>query len=286
MKSLVSFASLLAIAAMGCMSDPVADPIQDPSLNTNGPGGESPDIDGAPNSIAATIQRGADRASAFDASEAKTLKDKHGVTWSGVYIGGACDGGSGWSKSVVEALHKAADWRFMPIFVGQQSPSICRAHTLTAAQGKADGDKAASIMRSYDWQGKRAIPVALDVEAGTYDYSAKESTAYVAAWVKAVKDAGYLAYVYSSPSGLVHFHDADLGIDGGWCASYFYDSFEKLQPSDLHQLGKRFVHQNRAWQYAGDFEVAGVGRVDANTSDLLLAPAPGGTNLKKSESCD
>nr|HEX4318596.1 glycoside hydrolase domain-containing protein [Kofleriaceae bacterium] len=265
------------------MSDPASDPLQDPSLNTDGPGGETADYDGAPNSITPTLQRGVDRASAFDVSEARTLHDKHGVTWTGVYIGGACSGGSGWSKSVVESLHNAVGWRFMPIFVGQQSSSICHAHTVTAAQGKADGEHAASIMKSYDWLGHRAIPVALDVEAGTYSSSPSGSTAYVKAWVAAVHAAGYLAYVYSSPTGLVHFHDADIGVNGGWCASYFYDAFESVTPGDLHQLGNRFVHDNRAWQYAGDFEVAGVGRVDANTSHLLLAPPPGGTNIAKTK---
>ena len=34
-----------------------------------------------------------------------------------------------------------------------------------------------------------------------------------------------------------------------------------------------------AWQYAGDFYVGGVGSVDASTSNLLLAPGPGGSNL-------
>jgi hypothetical protein len=202
------------------------------------------------------------------------------VTWTGVYIGGECSAGSGWSRRVVESLHAAAGWQFMPIFVGQQSPAICGAHELTYARGHADGEAAASHMRAYGWHGHRAIPVALDVEAGTYEYSRHGSTEYVKGWVAAVHANGFLAYVYSSPSGLVHFHDANLGINGGWAASYFYDGFHALRPGDLHQLGARFVHRNRAWQYAGDFEVSGVGRVDASTSNLLLAPRPGGTNLR------
>ena len=41
--------------------------------------------------------RGVDSASAFSESAAKRLKDDYGVKWTGVYIGGDCEGGSGWS---------------------------------------------------------------------------------------------------------------------------------------------------------------------------------------------
>ena len=43
-------------------------------------------------------------------------------------------------------------------------------------------------------------------------------------------------------------------------------------------MGSRYEHDNRAWQYAGNFHVTGAGYVDASTSRLLLAPRPGGTN--------
>lgn len=43
-------------------------------------------------------------------------------------------------------------------------------------------------------------------------------------------------------------------------------------------MGNRYRHKNRAWQYAGDFSVSGAGRVDADTSNMMLAPKPGGTN--------
>ena len=275
MKIALTFVAAILAGAAGCA-------VSSDSPSDEGPGGESPDFDGGGvDTITPELHRGVDRASAFDVSEAHILHDKHGVAWTGVYIGGACDGGSGWTKAVVERLHEAVGWRFMPIYVGQQSPSICGAHALNYDQGKADGEHAAARMRAFGWHGNRAIPVALDVEAGTYEYSEHGSTEYVKGWVKAVHEAGFLAYVYSSPSGLVHFHDANIGVNAGWAASYFYDSFENLTPGDLHQLGNRFVHRNRAWQYAGDFEVSGVGRVDANTSRLLTAPAPGGTNMKK-----
>ncbi len=194
--------------------------------------------------------------------------------------------GLGLDEARVASLHRATGWQFMPIWVGQQSPGICGAHELTHARGETDGAAAAKRMKAFGWEADRDIPIALDVEAGTFEYSARDAASYVHGWVTAVHAAGYRAYVYSSPTGVARFHDDKLGIDGGWVASYFYDNFRKLAPSDLHQIGERFSHHNRAWQYAGGFEVRGVGSVDADTSDLLLAPAPHGTNrIKTAEPC-
>jgi hypothetical protein len=230
---------------------------------------------------ATSVQRGADRAGEFSVREARILAGDHGVKWSGVYIGGACNGGFGWSKRGVTALARATHWKFMPIWVGQQTSSICHAHSLTYAQGTADGRAAAHRMATFGWNAHRGIPVVLDVEAGTYENHPKASTSYLHGWVRAVHAAGYKAYVYSSPFGVSHYHDANIGVDAAWVASFFYSSFHHLAPGDLHQIGSRYTHHNRAWQYAGDFNVAGVGRVDASTSNLVLAPAPGGTNVKK-----
>ncbi len=224
------------------------------------------------------VLRGVDSAAAFSPHQAHLLASEHGVRWTGVYIGGECDGGSGWTRHVVESIHAATGWRFMPIFVGQQSPSICGASQLDYHRGRLDGEATAARMRTFGWHADRGIPVALDVEAGTYEFSPGGSTEYVRGWVAAVHAAGYRAYVYSSPSGIDHFHDAGVHMDAAWVASYFYNGFRDVHPSDLHQIGSRYSNHDRAWQYAGDFEVAGVGRVDANTSDLVLAPAPGGTN--------
>ncbi len=231
--------------------------------------------------VAVHVERGVDRASVLSVHEARVLEADHGVKWTGVYIGGACNGGSGWTKSAVEAIHHATGWQFMPIWVGQQSPSICGAHSLTFNRGHADGAEAAHRMRQMGWDANRDIPVALDVEAGTYFYSPGGSTNYVRGWVRAVRAAGYRPYVYGSPFGLNHFHDAGLRIDGAWAASYFYGGFRNVVPGDLTQMGSRYRHHDRAWQYAGDFYVSGVGRVDADTSNFLLAPAPGGTNRVK-----
>ena len=126
--------------------------------------------------VAITVQRGVDRASALSVHEAKILRNDHGVKWTGVYIGGPCNGGSGWTKSLVVAIAKATGWHFMPIYVGQQASSICGAHTLSYARGHSDGLAAVDRMRAFGWQPHRDIPVALDVEAGTYFGSPTAST--------------------------------------------------------------------------------------------------------------
>ena len=223
------------------------------------------------------VLRGVDRASVFSTHQARVLHDAHGVRWTGVYIGGPCSGGAGWTKSRVKAIAAATHWRFMPIYVGQQSSSICGAHTLTYAQGQADGRAAAKRMRAFGWGAHKAIPVALDLEAGAYYASPARSTRYVRGWVNAVHAAGYRAYVYSTPYGLDHFHAARVRIDAAWAASYFYSGFRSVAPGHLDQM-HAFRHHNRAWQYAGNFYVSGVGSIDASTSNLLLAPSPGGTN--------
>jgi hypothetical protein len=235
--------------------------------------------DAAPAAPPIQVLRGVDRASAFSLAEAHTLATAHGVKWTGVYIGGACDAGSGWTKSLVTNLATNESWTFMPTFVGQQSPSICGAHTLTASQGNTDGLAAVQAMKNFGWQPNRKIPCALDLEAGTYSYSPSGSLAYAKAWRDAVQGAGYLAYIYSNPTGINGLYDAGAKFDGAWPASWFYSTFHASAPDDLNQLGTRYTHQNRAWQYAGSFAVSGAGTVDGDTSDLLLAPAPGGTNL-------
>jgi len=226
-----------------------------------------------------TVLRGVDRATAFSLAEAHTLATTHGVKWTGVYIGGACNGGSGWTKSLVTSLHNQDGWTFMPTFVGQQSPAICGAHTLTAAQGHTDGLAAVQTMKSFGWEPNRKIPVALDLEAGSYSYSPSGSLAYAKAWRDAVQGAGYLAYLYSNPTAINALYDGGVKFDGAWPASWFFSTFHASKPDDLNQLGTRYTHENRAWQYAGSFAVSGAGTVDGDTSDLLLAPEPGGTNL-------
>ena len=266
MRSLGTSLLFITLLAAGCAVDLSGD---DTTATTS-----------ADATVAIHVLRGTDRASVFSVGEARWLHDHDGVRWTGVYLGGACNGGAGWTRHRVSAIAHATGWHFMPIWVGQQSSSICGAHHLTYAQGHADGLSAAARMRAYGWKAHRAIPVALDVEAATYYGSPSASTRYVRGWVNAVHSKGYRAYVYGSPFAINHFHDAKVRIDGVWAASYFYSGFRSVKPAQLDQMGNRYRHRNRAWQYAGDFLTSGAGQVDADTSNLLLAPAPGGTNLR------
>ena len=234
-------------------------------------------VDAAP--IAIEIQQGVDRAGAFSTTEANYLHTTYGVKWTGVYIGGACSAGSGWSKSVLTALNTSAGWRFMPIWVGQQSTAICSHATLTAAQGTSDGEATAAMMATYGWAPHLDIPVVLDLEEGTYTSSPTGSRAYATAWRDAVRTAGYLAYLYSSSDAIVTYDNAGVAFDGVWPANWYYTAFKSTaKPADLTQLGTHYTAHNRAWQYAGNVTTANAGGVDADVSDLLLAPPPGGTN--------
>jgi Domain of unknown function (DUF1906) len=229
----------------------------------------------APAAPPVTVLRGVDRAGAFSAAEASTLATADAVKWTGVYIGGPCNAGSGWTKALVQSFATDLGWTFMPIYVGRQTSSICSADVLTAAQGTTDGDAAVAAMATFGWQANQKIPVCLDLEAGT---NASGSVAYAKAWLAAVKAGGYLGYVYSNPTGINGLYSAGVTFDGAWPASWFYSAFENVSPSDLTQLTTgTYDTTNRAWQYASF--TSSVGGIDADTSDLLLAPAPGGTNL-------
>jgi glycoside hydrolase-like protein len=238
--------------------------------------------DAATSTSAVTIQvlRGVDRAGAFSAGEARTLKNDLGVQWTGVYIGGPCNGGSGWSRSVVESIAGETGWKFMPIYVGQNSRSVCGSDNLTFSQGQADGNEAASLMGTFGWAAHQDIPVELDLEAETFDGG--PALAYVHGWASAVHARGYLAYVYSSPDAINSIASNGLPIDGVTVASWLFNDgqgkFENVSPFDSAAgIGSHFSKHDRAWQYCGDVPTA-VGGVDCNVSDLVLAPAPGGTN--------
>ena len=278
MRALGAAFSIVVVVA-GCASDDATTDDTDPTIDEPT---AMPTVDpNAPQYAAAlriTVQRGVDRASELSVHEARILHADHGVKWTGVYIGGPCNGGSGWTRGGVAAIAKATGWRFMPIYVGQQSAGICGAHDLSYARGHADGLAATNHMKAFGWEPHRDIPVALDVEAGAYFGNPAAATRYVRGWVNAVRAEGYRAYVYGSPYALNHFHDARVRIDAAWAASYFYSGFRSVTPEHLSQMGSRYKHDNRAWQYAGNFHVAGAGSIDASTSRLLLAPRPGGTN--------
>jgi hypothetical protein len=243
--------------------------------------GGTEDLTGQTESASSTGSlRGVDSASAFSDAAARKLKDDFGVKWTGVYIGGPCSAGSGWTKDRVKAIHQATAWSFLPIFVGQESPSICHAHDLTEARGEDDGSEAVALMKDFGWPERKGIPVVLDVEEGTYADDPAATVAYVRGWIERVKADGYKAYVYTSPVATDAFARDHLAIDAIWVASDFFAGFANVTPysSDLEdQIGRSFHDHDRAWQYAGaapPVHIDGVGDVDCDVADMPLAPVP------------
>src|SRR5256885_15940433 len=86
MRALGACFSICVFAA--CAADPADESTDDGSLDTT-------DSMGVP-LVAQRIPilRGVDRAGVLSTHEARILKHDHGVRWTGVYIGGACNGGS------------------------------------------------------------------------------------------------------------------------------------------------------------------------------------------------
>ncbi len=230
-------------------------------------GPEGPDL-GWTSQAATPGSPGVDRAGVFSTTEAQNLKSQYGVQWTGAYVGGPCNGGSGWTASAITAIYNATGWKFMPIYVGQTA-NVCGAATFTSAQGTTDGNDAVTIMGQYNWAPNGGIPICLDYEAQN-----PSTTSYVSAWIAAVHGGGYKAYVYSNPSNLNAFSSAGVAMDGIWVADWYYSSFQSgISPYSVTGVNG-FTSGDRAWQYASDNTVG----VDWDTADITLAPAPGQIN--------
>jgi hypothetical protein len=238
-----------------------------------GPAG-GPDVLGRLRQAAGPYAGGLDVAVALSVSQAQSYQSQYGISWCGAYVGGACNGGSGWTAPTLTALAQGTGWKFMPIYVGQQDSSICSSSTLTGAQGTADGQDTVAVMGQYAWAPDAGIPVCLDIESGTYAGNPSATLAYVSAWADAVHAGGYKAYVYSSPAAINAFASSSLPIDAVWMADWTYspNTFQAdLSPYDVTSV-TAFTNHDRAWQYCD-------GTVDSDTADLVLAPAPGQTNV-------
>jgi hypothetical protein len=229
----------------------------------------------------ATTLRGVDSASVFSVAAARKLESEYGVKWTGVYIGGPCNGGASWNPGAVDAISKATKWSFLPIYVGQTS-RVCGAHTFTSGQGTSDAHATAVDMKRFGWAANEKIPVVLDVEVQDYEDNPGGTESYVRAWVNTVRAEGYSPYVYTSYVAARAFAQAHIAIDAIWVASDFFAGFANVTPynHDLqNQLGDVFTSHNRGWQYAGaapPVNIPGVGGIDCNVSDFPLAPAPSG----------
>ncbi len=237
-------------------------------------------LDVAADDYAATaVLQGVDRAGAFSPSEAKSLKSAYGIGFTGVYIGGPCSAGSGWSAASVTAIYDAVQWQFLPIFVGQQSAAICGRSTLTEAQGITDGKQAMSDMAAFKWAAGYHFPVALDLEAGSYDADPAGAVAYTKGFADTVSAGGYDVYVYSSVTALNALASAKIPtIAAAWPAYWLTTNggFKSgLSPSQVPGLSSVWTSKPGGWQYNSGPSV--VGGVDYDVANFPLAPAPGQT---------
>jgi hypothetical protein len=152
---------------------------------------------------------------------------------------------------------------------------------MTEAQGQADGHDAANQMAAFAWDANKKIPVELDLESETYGGDPSGSLDYVRGWVSSVQADGYLAYVYTSPDAVNAIASHGIPVNGVTVAAWLWNDgeghFENTTPNGDIGIGNNFSNHDRAWQYCGDISSDGI-HVDCNVSDLLLAPAPGGSN--------
>ncbi len=240
---------------------------------------------------------GIDRADAPTVTEALAIRESTGADWWGVYIGGPCSAGSDWTGTLVKELADNG-FVFLPIYVGQQTTSVCaKASNLTRAQGDSDGKEAARLMIDYGWDSRPpsqgsfiplmelylSVPICLDVESETYDAQPVATLEYVAGWVAAVREVGYAPVVYSSPRCLSALGQLPLGFapDYVWVASWLQQGGQgevdpSLDPDEAKGMPEGSWQDRRAWQYAGEVIVDGATTpVDISCSELPLAPRPG-----------
>ena len=231
------------------------------------------------------VQQGVDRAGEFSPTEADALKRAYNspaVSFTGVYIGGPCNGGSGWTEAGVTAIYNATKWGFLPIYVGQQSSAICGAHNLTAAQGTTDGKEAVTDLKAFKWYPGLHIPIALDLEAGAYSSDNAGAVAYAKSWAAEVAAAGYDPYVYSSVTALNAIASAGTVVVGAWPACWLVNNgtyTSGLSPSGINkdcvlQLTSYWTSRPGIWQYNSGPASNG-DNVDYDVATIAMAPVPG-----------
>jgi MYXO-CTERM domain-containing protein len=233
-----------------------------------------------------TVVQGVDRAGALSVAEATSLKSSYGIGWTGVYLGGPCSAGSGWTASGVTAIHKATGWGFLPIYVGQQSSNVCSKHTLTKAQGTTDGNEAVALLKSFQWPPNAHIPLALDLEEPTYEADAAGSLAYVGGFASAVSAGGYDVYVYSGYLGVNALAGAGFPITGVWTARWKQTNgsyVAGVDPASVPGVSATWTSRPSVWQYNSGPSV--VGDMDFDSANFAMAPAPGAATSGPADPC-
>ena len=65
-------------------------------------------------------------------------------------------------------------------------------------------------MAEFGWAAKKNIPVSLDIEQNTVEYSAGGTAAYVRGWVNRIRSLGYVPYVYANPDTVNYLAGEDI----------------------------------------------------------------------------
>jgi hypothetical protein len=222
------------------------------------------------------IETGIDTAGAPTAAQAAAaLEAVDGSFW-GVYIGGPCNGGSGYTTARLKEYAADDIEKFLPIYVGQQDPDTCRHATLTAGQGFQDGQEAVALLREFGWA--PGAPCVLDVESGAGDFDPAGAVAYADGWCVALRQAGYRPGVYGVPRYLALLQTETNRPDFIWVADFLAAGVvnHSLDPDHIPSqsvLPDTAWAGRRGWQYVGNGTVGPL-QVDISAVNFTLAPAP------------
>ena len=213
---------------------------------------------------------GVDRATAFSDVELGILKEKHNVKVIMFYLGGPYYSIHGWNKADVDRTMELG-FDVIPVYVGQNSVNGSTPPVLTPQQAIKDADQCIQLLDEFGFSDPKDIPVVLDVERSTYEYSPKDSAEYGDQWTKTMAMHGAIPGIYSS---LGYFDEMiktgrapEWIVFADWVAKGFDD---RLSLGDLPGIpNTQWIEHQRGWQYAGNVSVAGLqSPIDIDLFDL------------------
>lgn len=194
----------------------------------------------------------------FDAAYAPTAvaaarisQNNGGAGWA-VYIGGARNGGVGWTPDVVRNMALAGVQDFLPIWVGPQilpAQNINDASLLSYGKGGLDAQSVIALLKIFGFG--VGCGVAIDIEETTISGSVGGAAAYVAGFCDTLRSS-------SSHTPLVYCPASAIGILPG--ASYYWAAdWVQNDPPDMAHLRSATLSNNvLLWQYWGNTTVEGV----------------------------
>jgi hypothetical protein len=179
-------------------------------------------------------------------AQARTMRGL-GWEWLNVYVGGPyLSGHTPWPRDRIAALARL-DFRFLPLFVGQQRVAGM-AGELTYERGIVDGAEATAAAGIAGFQAGDIL--GLDLESGNPISEARE---YVRGWVEVVNGEGHQACLYCDPSTAHYLGSPDL-VDYVWVADWVVFG---LRAAPVGRFNPADDPPWDAWQF-GTGSIAGV----------------------------